>query len=123
MTTVPKRVCSSPPGRDVVRSAADWDAALGPGWVRRVMDVAEPDRKHEKQGRSIVRWAVADGLTVFLKRHYRLPWVHGLLARLFPERAWSPGLQEWENLPRARAAGLTGPRVVADGEFRGPGTT
>jgi heptose I phosphotransferase len=84
------------------------------------MDVTETDRKHEKQGRSIVRWAVSDSLTVYLKRHWRLPILSGLLARLFPRRAWSPGLQEWGHLTWARWAGLPVPRAVAAGEFRGP---
>jgi heptose I phosphotransferase len=108
-------------GRDLLRSSPDWDAALGPGWGARVMSVAESDRKHEKQGRSIVRWAVSNSLTVYLKRHYRLPWILGWLARLFPRQAWSPGLREWENLLRARSAGVPVPRAVAAGEFRGPG--
>jgi heptose I phosphotransferase len=85
------------------------------------MGVTETDRRHEKQGRSIVRWAVSESLTVYLKRHYRLALAYGVLARLFPKWAWSPALQEWENLSRARTAGLPVARAVAVGEFRGPG--
>jgi heptose I phosphotransferase len=107
--------------RRVVRSSPDWDAALGPGWADRIMDVATDDRKHEKQGRSIVRWAVTESLTVYLKRHFQLPRIAGWLARLFPRRAWSPGLQEWNHIAWAQRAGLPVPRAVAAGEFRGPG--
>jgi hypothetical protein len=56
---------------------------------------------------------------VYLKRHFVLPRRHGRLARLLPGRAWSPGLQEWDNLQRAAAAGLPVPRAVAAGEWRG----
>ncbi len=85
------------------------------------MDVAESDRKHEKQGRSIIRWAVTDSLTVYLKRHFVLPRLHGWMSRLFPNLAWSPGLQEYHHLEWAKAAGIPVPRAVAAGEFRGPG--
>jgi heptose I phosphotransferase len=85
------------------------------------MDVAVSDRQHVKQGRSVIRWAVSDSLTVFLKRHFDLPRLTGYLARLFPRLTWSPGLREWENLRWAKAAGLPVPRPVAAGEFRGTG--
>jgi heptose I phosphotransferase len=82
------------------------------------------DRFHAKQGRSIGRWTLpaAGGkpLVVYLKRHYRLPAVHGWLATLFPNRVWSPGLQEWEHLAWGVAAGLPVPRALAAGEFVGP---
>ena len=84
-----------------------------------------PDREHRKQGRAIGRWTLTaeDGrtLVVYLKRHFELPRRHGWLAKLLPGRAWSPGLQEWDNLQRAAAAGLPVPRAVAAGEWRGPG--
>ncbi len=81
------------------------------------------DRLHEKQGRSIGRRIFADGsdqLSVYLKRHYRLPWWQGLLATLFPNRAWSPGLQEWQHLVWAAAQGFAVPRPVAAGQSAGP---
>src|SRR5205085_10950047 len=107
--------------RRVVRSSPEWDAALGPGWAGRIMDTAAADRKHEKQGRSIVRWAVTPTLSVYLKRHFELPRLAGWLARLFPHRAWSPGLREWNHIESARGMGLPVPGVVAAGELRGPG--
>lgn len=112
-------------GRWVVRHAPDWPAFAGPGWLDVVMSVDVPDREHRKQGRAIGRWTLTapDGrrLVVFLKRHFDLPRRHGWLARLFPGRAWSPGLQEWEHLEWAARAGLPVPRAVAAGEWRGPG--
>jgi heptose I phosphotransferase len=112
-------------GRWVVRHAPDWPAFAGPGWLDTIMTADVPDREHRKQGRAIGRWTLTapDGrrLVVFLKRHFELPRRHGWLARLFPGRAWSPGLQEWEHLQWAAAAGLPVPRAVAAGEWRGPG--
>jgi heptose I phosphotransferase len=87
------------------------------------MNVELPDRFHAKQGRTIVRWSLQAGehqLVVYLKRHYRLPWWHGLLALLRPEGRWSPALQEWEHLEWARQRGLPVPRAAAAGEYIGP---
>jgi heptose I phosphotransferase len=95
----------------------------GPDWADRIMDLAVTDRLHIKQGRSIGRLVlVADGqsLVVYLKRHYRLPWWHGLLALLRPGAGWSPALREWEHLRWARAQGLPVAEAVASGEFIGP---
>ena len=112
-------------GQWVVRHAPDWPAFAGDGWLDNVMTADVPDREHRKQGRAIGRWTLTapDGrqLVVYLKRHFELPRRHGWLARLLPGRAWSPGLQEWDNLQRAAAAGLPVPRAVAAGEWRGPG--
>jgi len=109
----------------VIHQSADWPAFAGADWVRTILSVPVTDRFHAKQGRSIGRWTLTDAagreLVVYLKRHYELPRRHGLLARLFPGSAWSPGLQEWQHLNRAEAAGLPVPRAVATGEFRGPG--
>jgi len=82
------------------------------------------DRLHEKQGRSIGRRVFSsDGavLSVYLKRHYTLPRLHGMLATFFPDHAWSPGLQEWHNLMWAASQGLPVPRPVAAGQMVGPG--
>ncbi len=115
----------SPAGRWVVRHAPDWPAFAGPDWLDTIMSVDVPDREHRKQGRAIGRWSLTapDGrrLVVFLKRHFELPGRHGWLAKLLPGRAWSPGLQEWEHLRWAAAAGLPVPRAVTAGEWRGPG--
>ncbi len=111
-------------GRRVIHRAADWDAFAGPGWADRIMTESVTDRYHAKQGRSIGRWTLtAPGgrtLAVYLKRHHVLPRWRGLLAALFPRRAWSPGLAEWEHLEWARANGFPVPRAVAAGELLGP---
>ncbi len=81
------------------------------------------DRLHAKQGRSIGRLILqvnGQSLAVYLKRHYRLPRRHGLLALLRPGSGWSPALQEWDHLRWAQAQGLPVPEVVAGGEFIGP---
>jgi heptose I phosphotransferase len=106
-----------------LRQRPDWERFAGAGWADRIMDVAVTDRFHAKQGRSTGRWVLMapDGrLAVYLKRHYRLPWWHGLLAAVWPGAGWSPALQEWRNLEWARAAGLPVPAAVAAGEYIGP---
>jgi heptose I phosphotransferase len=89
------------------------------------MTVEAADRFHAKQGRTVGRWTLTsrDGATlvVYLKRHYQLPRRAGLLALVFPRRAWSPGLQEWNHLRLASRLGLPVPRPVAAGELLRPG--
>ena len=108
-----------------LRQQPDWAAFAGPDWPERIMNEIVNDRFHAKQGRSIGRWTMTDAtgrtLVVYLKRHYKLPSLNGWLATLFPDRAWSPGLQEWEHLTWAQRAGLPVPRAMAAGEFVGPG--
>jgi heptose I phosphotransferase len=87
------------------------------------MHTVVTDRFHAKQGRTIARWtldAESRRLVVYLKRHYRLPWSHGLLALLWPNGNWSPAMQEWDHLEWARSAGLPVPTAAAGGEFIGP---
>jgi heptose I phosphotransferase len=107
-----------------VRQTPDWTDYAGPDWLDKIMTVEVTDRLFRKQGRSIARWTLdaPDGrrLVVFLKRHIVLPRWHGILATLFPRRAWSPGLQEWEHLKWAEEHGLPVPRAVAAGELIGP---
>lgn len=107
-----------------VRQVPDWADFAGPDWLDRIMDVEITDRLFRKQGRSIARWTLASPngreLVVYLKRHYVLPRKLGLLAVLFPRRAWSPGLQEWEHLKWAEEQGLPVPRAMAAGELVGP---
>jgi heptose I phosphotransferase len=109
----------------VVYCLPDWPRFAGADWLDRIMAVPTPDRFHAKQGRSIGRWTLTsdagETLVVYLKRHFELPWRHGRLAQLFPGRAWSPGLQEWEHLRWAEREGLPVPRAWAAGELRGPG--
>jgi Lipopolysaccharide kinase (Kdo/WaaP) family len=107
-----------------LRQAPDWADFVGADWAERIMGEQVTDRLFRKQGRSIARWTLTatDGrrLTVYLKRHCRLAWWRGVLATLFPRRAWSPGLQEWEHLQWAARKGLPVPRAMAAGEFIGP---
>ncbi len=101
----------------------DWPGFAGADWAKRIMEVAVTDRFHAKQGRSTGRWILErDGrrLAVYLKRHYRLAWWQGVLAWLWPSRAWSPARQEWRNLQWALAQGWPVPAPVAAGEFVGP---
>jgi hypothetical protein len=110
-------------GTRLIRRAADWDRFAGEGWEERIMSEPVTDRLHEKQGRSIGRRVFAGDraeLRVYLKRHYRLPWWRGVLATLFPNGAWSPGLQEWHHLAWAAAEGFPVPRPVAAGQTVGP---
>ena len=101
----------------------EWGRFAGSDWVDGILEAAVTDRFHAKQGKSTGRWILhADGrrLSVYLKRHYRLPRWRGLLATLWPDAAWSPALQEWHHLHRARAQGMLVPAPVAAGEFIGP---
>jgi heptose I phosphotransferase len=115
-------------GVRLVRRQADWDRFAGDGWPDRVMHEPLTDREHRKQGRSIGRKVFTadepgggrDTLSVYLKRHYKLSRWRGLLATLFPGRAWSPGLQEWQHLCWAKEQGFPVPRPVAAGQFVGP---
>jgi len=110
-------------GTRLIRKQPDWERVAGEGWLEQIMTASVTDRLHVKQGRAIARWTLANGserLVTFLKRHYRLPCRHGLLATLFPGRAWSPGLQEWQHLCWATAQGLSVPRPVAAGQIVGP---
>jgi heptose I phosphotransferase len=106
-----------------VQERPDWARFAGADWQDRIMDVAVTDDFHAKQGRSTGRWVLhADDrrLAVYLKRHYRLPWWHGLLATVWPGRGWAPGLIEARHLEWARRHGLPVPAVVAAGEAIGP---
>jgi heptose I phosphotransferase len=110
-------------GIRLLRQSDDWDHFAGEGWEKRIMTEPVTDRLHEKQGRSIGRRIFVNGrreLRIYLKRHYRLPWWHGLLATLFPNDAWSPGLQEWQHLAWAAREGFPVPRPVAAGQMVGP---
>ncbi len=110
-------------GTRLLRRQADWDRFAGDGWPDRVMDEPNTDREVRKQGRSIGRTVFTDGpdqLRVYVKRHFELSRLAGFLATLFPNRARSPGLQEWQRLNWARAQGFMVPRAVAAGQFVGP---
>ncbi len=109
------------------RQRSDWPHFAGANWLHRIMDLAVTDRFHAKQGRSTGRWIVTDSaeerarcLSVYLKRHYQLPWWRGWLATLWPWRNWSPAWREWRQLEWARQQGLPVPRTVAVAEYIGP---
>ena len=59
-------------------------------------------------------------LTVYLNRHFRLPWLARLAALVDPAGRHSPGAAEWSHLQRARSLGVPVPEVVAAGERIGP---
>src|SRR4051794_26448073 len=99
-----------------VEAGSGWPEAAGADWADRIMAVEPTDDFHAKQGRSTGRWVAGRKgrrLSVYLKRHYRLPWWRGLLATLFPRGAWSPARQEWGNLSWARAQGFRVPAPLA----------
>jgi heptose I phosphotransferase len=106
-----------------LRQQPYWTDFAGLNWPQRIMAESVTDRLHAKQGRTIARWTLENAgrrLVVYLKRHYRLPWWHGLFALFWPEGNWSPAMQEWQHLEWARAAGLPVPVPAAGGEFIGP---
>src|SRR5262245_10451540 len=111
-------------GERRVRQQSDWAKFAGPDWPERIMTVPVTDRLFAKQGRTIGRWSLRQGdesLVVYLKRHYRLSRLAGLLALLQPAGSWSPPFSEWDNLARLRAEGLPAPRPVAAGQVLLPG--
>ena len=88
-----------------------------------VMALESLDQHHAKQGRSTARVRFHSGegtLSVFLKRHYRLPWPVRLAALVHPAGRHSPASAEWAHLERAKALGIAVPEVVAVGEWVGP---
>jgi heptose I phosphotransferase len=106
-----------------LRYRPEWPQFAGVDWPDRIMQVAVTDDFHAKQGKSTGRWVLqAQGrrLSVYLKRHYRLPWWRGLLATVAPDAGWSPAMEEWHHLEWARTSGLPVPQPVAVGEFIGP---
>ena len=108
-------------------------ASLPPDFDSGVMDYETPDRLHVKQGRSTARvffhrhgqaesssGPALSGLSVYLKRHYRLPRSAGLAATIHPSGRYSPAAEEWTHLDRSRELGIEVPEVVAAGECIGP---
>ena len=89
----------------------------------RVMTLESLDHHHAKQGRSTARVRFDSGggsLSVYLKRHYRLPWPNRLAALIHPGGRHSPASAEWAHLERAKSLGIAVPEVVAVGEWVGP---
>ncbi len=99
-------------------------AALPADLEATVMSLPVLDRHHAKQGRSTgrVRFDSACGpLTVYLKRHDRLPWFSRAAAMIAPRGGrHTPATAEWHHLEQARALGVPVPDVVAVGETIGP---
>jgi heptose I phosphotransferase len=98
-------------------------AALPEDLDTTVMTLETKDRFHAKQGRSTgrIRFHSASGtVSVYLKRHVRLPWKARLLALVHPAGRHSPAAAEWAHLARARSIGISVPDTVAAGEWIGP---
>jgi heptose I phosphotransferase len=98
-------------------------SALPSDLESKVMTLEAADRLHAKQGRSTARVRFDTGsasLSVFLKRHYQLPWLNRLAALVHPTGRYSPASAEWAHLERARGMGIAVPEVVAVGEWVGP---
>ncbi len=103
---------------------------LPEGFEATIMSLQSDDRLNAKQGRSTARVVFHTGsegaqstshpLSVYLKRHYRLPWAARLAATFDPARTYSPAAAEKAHLERARALGVEVPDVVAAGEQIGP---
>ena len=100
-----------------------FQGSLPPGIEGSVMEIESRDRLHAKQGRSTAR-VVFHGpegeVSVYLKRHYRLPWADRLKALVNPSGAHTPGAAEFRHLARAERLGIEVPEVVAAGETIGP---
>lgn len=106
-----------------VRRRADWAYLAGANWADRIFDVQVTDDFHAKQGRStgrLVLNSAGQTLAVYLKRHFRLSRLQGVLAALWPRGDWSPALRECRHLQWALGQGLPVPRVVAAGEYLRP---
>jgi heptose I phosphotransferase len=101
----------------------DYRAAVPEDLDQTVMTLESTDRHHSKQGRSTarVRFDSAWGqLTVYLKRHYRLPWRSRLAALIHPSGRHTPASAEWAHLDQVQRLGIAVPDVVAAGERIGP---
>jgi len=93
------------------------------------MAIDSRDRYHAKQGRATARVVFHGGhsassadrpVSVYLKRHFALPWLARLAAIVNPAGSHTPGSAEWRHLERARSLGIPVPEVVAAGERIGP---
>ena len=100
-----------------------FEGALPSGIEGSVMAIESRDRLHQKQGRSTARVVFhgpAGEVSVYLKRHYTLPWSDRLKALVNPSGAHTPGAAEFRHLARAERLGVEVPEVVAAGETIGP---
>lgn len=104
-------------------TSEEYRAALPADLEASVMALDSADRLHAKQGRSTarVRFDSPRGpLSVYLKRHYRLPLIARLAALVHPSGGHTPGAGELRHLDVARALGVPVPDAVAAGERIGP---
>ncbi|GBD35565.1 Lipopolysaccharide core biosynthesis protein RfaG [bacterium HR36] len=109
-------------GEVCVQSTELWRRYFGAVSVQEVLRFSVREIVSSKQGRSVGKLEAhsSDGsLTVFLKRHYRLPWWQRITSLFCPGR--SSAMQEWDNLRWADAAGFCVPEALAVGEQIGPG--
>ena len=101
----------------------EYRAALPDDLDASVMALESTDRLHAKQGRSTARvrfdspWGP---LSVYLKRHYRLPLLARLAALVNPSGRHTPAASELRHLQIARSLGIPVPDAVAAGERIGP---
>jgi heptose I phosphotransferase len=102
-----------------VRADSDWLLAA-PTDPESVMSAQVIDKFHAKQGRTIARWSLPGGPTVFIKRHFRESWWRTLLTRVTRRPWWSSSWQEYRNLQWAAAHKLPVPRAVAVGTRLAP---
>ena len=106
-----------------LREREDWARFAGVNWADQILQAQVTDDFHAKQGRSTGPLGARNRgqtLSVYLKRHYQLPWWQGLMATLWPAGDWSPALQEYRHLQWAQGQGLPVPRIVAAGEYLKP---
>lgn len=103
------------------RSTPHWNLAVSSSWPEWILNVPVHDRFHAKQGRSTGRWITPHPphLTVYLKRHYYLPWRQRLGALFFG--GCSPAWEEARHLEIARSLGIPVPIVHLVAEWLGPG--
>jgi heptose I phosphotransferase len=94
--------------------------ALPAGFDAGLMALETPDRLDVKQGRSTARVRFDTGLSVYLKRQYRLSWTARLAAMFHPSGRHTPASAERHHLEQCRALGIEVPDVVAAGERIGP---
>ena len=103
----------------LVRADSDWLIAA-PTDPEKVMAAHVTEKFHAKQGRTIARWSLPGGPTVFIKRHFRESWWRTLLTWLTRKPWWSSSWQEYRNLQWAAAHKLPVPRAVAMGTRLSP---
>jgi heptose I phosphotransferase len=104
------------------QASTAWTNVVSPHDEENIMQWQATNDFHEKQGRSTGRLVLGEGkFIIYLKRHWKLPWWQGLLARWWPHHPWSPGAQEWQRLQWAKSQGFNVPEPLAMGQIVGPG--